>query len=123
MSIIFQINEKGDINLDKTNRTFCNIIDGDSHETMFLTARTIIITYFKYKEILKNSFKNMRNIFSDEEIKKILDNHLDIAFENYSDLRQYIKYEFINNGKKLDILFYYLDDVDSRHLIFHNITI
>ncbi|MGL6099271.1 MAG: hypothetical protein ACRC0G_06585 [Fusobacteriaceae bacterium] len=122
--MIFSINEIGDIQADEENGTLCNLIKGDANASNFKTSRTIILTYFKHNNNLRNSFyKNKRNTLTDEEIKKYFDKELKEAFKFKPDLNKYIKYEFINDNSSFNILFYFYSEKLKKIILDYNVDV
>lgn len=106
--MIFAINELGDLDIDIENESVCNKIPGDEVLSDFKTAKTIVLTYFKHNNNLKNNFaKNKRNTLKDSEIKSFFDGEISKAFSYRPDLIQFIKYEYLNDKSSFYILFYF----------------
>lgn len=105
--MIFAINEEGDIEYDKRNKTFCTEIIGDRVETIKKKIKTILLTYLVHKDFFKYKFVlNKRNSYEDDEIEIKINNLLDDAFFINSELLNFLKFTFVNTGNKIDIIFY-----------------
>lgn len=122
---MFSIGENGDLYYDKSTRSMMDIVMGDLEETNFKTARTRIISHFKYRGYLENNFiKHYRNKFSNDEIKKMIDEQLNILFEDNLKLRNKITYVFKNNSEKFLICFLYKkNSKTNRNLLYYAIKI
>ena len=122
--MIFSLGENGDLSYDEMNKTYSNIIMSDLEETEIKTARTGVIYYFKYKNIFKDEFVlNKRNIITDEEIKAFIDKHIAICFVQYKNIRERLKYIYLNKGKKFEIAFYYDNGVEKINILKYDVII
>ena len=116
--MIFAIDENGDIELDKENKTFTNSVNGSITESYFKTARTILVTYLIHGDFFKENFiKNLRNISSDEEISEFLANELNTIFEDDLDVLNYVDYFFINSEDVFTIFFFFEKGEFKKQLI------
>ncbi|MGL4989381.1 MAG: hypothetical protein ACRC5F_09115, partial [Cetobacterium sp.] len=99
-------------------------IKGDTTASNFKTSRTIILTYFRHNNNLRDSFyKNKRNTLTDEEVKKYFDEELKEAFKFKPDLNKYIKYEFINDNSSFHILFYFYSEKLKKIILDYNVDV
>ncbi|MGL5712409.1 MAG: hypothetical protein ACRCX2_05265 [Paraclostridium sp.] len=122
--MIFSINEIGDLYIDEENGTVCNKILGDNVQSDFKTSKTIILTYFKHNNNLKNKFyKNKRNTLSDSEIKEFFDEEIDLAFSMRPELKRFVKYEYINNKSSFHIMFYFYSETLKKIMLDYDVSI
>lgn len=122
---MLSIGENGDIYYDEKTDSIMDIVLGDQEETNFKIARSRVISHFKYRGYLENSFiKYKRNNFTDEVIKKLIDTELDKLFEDVPKIRNKITYIFKNNKSKFLITFMYKETEETnRNLIYFTIKI
>ena len=123
--MLFGINEIGDLNIDKDNNSFSNIIYGEEVTTNINISRTRIFTYFKHKNWFRDNFVlYQRNNYEDSDIKTYIDEKINEVFKSYEYLKNYIGYAFNNLGDVLVINFYYkLSENENVSLLYQVIDI
>jgi hypothetical protein len=122
--MIFAIDESGDLDIDKENRSFTNIVNGDTLETYFKQARTVIITNFIHNNFFKDNFiKGLRNNFSDEAINDYIDTELNRIFYFDTDILSYVKYLHINSGSEFKIYFHFSSGDTKKKILNYNVTL
>lgn len=121
--MIFAIQENGDLNLD--GKSFSDFILSDQEFSMYKMVKTLLLTHFVHKNWLKDSFiKNKRNIYEDTEIRNMIQEHIDhITFKKYDDLRNKIRFTFVNNKTSLIIVFYLSLSGENIAILEHEIKI
>lgn len=123
--MLFGIDEKGDLNIDKEFNTFSDIIFEEEIQTNINIAKTIILTKFKHQNWFRDEFiLYKRNTFSDEEIKKYIDKKIEEIFSSLPFVKSKIGYAFINRGDTFTINFYYkVNSKVNKSLLFRTIEI
>lgn len=123
--MLLSINEDGDLYIDKDNNTFSDYMAQNESEVNFKIARTSVITYFKYKGFFEKEFiKYKRNIFSDEYIRKLIQDKLDSIFKNNPEINENVGFSFSNQGDLFVICFFYkIDETENKSLLYETIVI
>lgn len=123
--MLFSINEDGDLYIDKKNNTFSDYMAESESEVNFKIARTSVITYFKYKGFFEKEFiKYKRNNFTDEYIRKLIQDKLNSIFEDAQDINENIGFSFSNQGDLFVICFFYkIDENENKSLLYKSIII
>ena len=123
--MLFSINEDGDLYIDKKNNSFSDYNAQSESEMNFKIARTSIITYFKYKGFFEKEFiKYKRNNFTDEFIRKLIQNKLNSIFQDKEEINEKVGFSFSNQGDLFVICFFYkIDENENKSLLYETITI
>lgn len=123
--MIFGINEKGDLNIDKDFNCFSDIILGEEIQTNMNLAKTIILTKFKHQNWFKEEFvPYKRNVIKDSEIREYIDQKLEEIFVDFPYLKSNVGYVFLNEGSTFTIVFYYrINQNLNKNLLFRTIDI
>lgn len=123
--MLFAIDEKGDLSIDKKYNVFSNIIFGEEEKTNINIAKTKILTKFKHQNWFRDEFiLYKRNTFEEKEIKEIIDGELDKTFSKFPFVRSRIGFAFLNKGDVFMISFYYkLSPQTNVNLLFRKIEI
>lgn len=123
--MLFSINEDGDLCLDKRNESFSDYTAQNETEINFKVARSSVITYFKHKGFLEKEFiKYKRNNFTDEFIRKLIQDKLNSIFKELPEIRENVEFSFLNQGDTFLICFYYkINQSENRSLLYETITI
>lgn len=123
--MIFSIDEKGDLCIDKQNNTYNDHVAPNETEANFKIARTCVITYFKHKNFFQKDFLlNYRNNFTDAEIRELIQRKLDSIFLKRKNILSKIGFTFSNLETKFLISFYYkISEYENRSLLYIDINI
>lgn len=119
---MFSISEQGDLFIH-SDKTITDYVLGNLEETNFRIARSRILCLFVHREFFKKQFiKHLRNNFQDSEIKKMIDEKLDMLFRDNLKIRDKIFYSFKNNKDKFVIVFLYKEHEEkNRNIAYLNI--
>lgn len=123
--MIFSIDEKGDLYIDKKNNSFSDYNAPNNTEVNYKIARTSILTFFKHKGFLqKNFIMYKRNNFGDSHIRTVIQDKINDIFKNNQQIIENIGFSFVNQGDLFIICFFYkIDEANNRSLLNETITI
>jgi len=122
--MIFSINESGDLDVDKTEKSFVNVIEGNTLETYYKKARTTILTHFVHNPFFEEEFiKYLRNNFEEEDVNTLVDDKLTEIFYYNPDILDYVYYLPILEDESYSIYFFFSDGYEKKKIMVYNVTI
>jgi hypothetical protein len=122
--MIFSINESGDLDVSKTDKTFVNIVEGNTYETYYKQARTTNLTHFIHNSFFEEDFiKHLRNNFEEDAVNAMVDAKLTEIFYYNEEILNYVNYLSVLDEDTYSIYFFFSDGYDKRKIMVYNVTI